>query len=1219
MSLSQFHITKMSVFQRLLIILMIGVLWLFAASHAGGQAEPPGVAGDAPLTAIPTAVPRETPQPYVAFQLALAPNLAPADREHLLTQLRARYRGDVAPVGNLSVRVVAPANALADLRSLPGVTFADKVSAAVMAPARILANGAITGVITEDGSGVPLENVGVCAYQESPHVYVCEASGAAGVYSISLPAGVYQLIFYPGGLHISEYYDNVAADQGQNYTPVTVHDDTVTPNINAGLAVGAYVNGRITADADGAPIQGVQVTVSTNSRNANGLSDANGVYTTTPGLPPGEYQVSIYHIQYAREYYDNTYIAPQATPLIVTTTHRLGVNAALTTAASISGTVTGSGPLQNVTVSARYGDYDQHVAGETTDSQGHYQLYALGPIAYKLQFSDNNGQYLTEWHEDQSSWATADLITLTAGVTTTLNTQLSQGSAITGVVTADDSGAPLDNIGVSVYEAASGDYVGYDTTDATGAYRIGGLTAGDYRMLFQDNLGRYLSEYYDNEINFYEADAVALGAEMTQTVNIALAKGGSISGRVVDAVSGAGIVNVGISSERKDGASFGGYTATDAQGYYTATNMYPGVYQVRFQPPQPYYATYYDNARRQNAFTPIVVTAGITAAGIDARLRQGYLITGVVSGPPSLSGIPVNAYYAADGSSSAQSSTRSDGVYQLGPLPPGPYRVYFMPNNLYAGEWYSDAYRYRDARLVNITDHTVPNINAHLETGGRITGTVAGAGGVPLAYANIRIYQVENPKMFISTGADDQGRYATGMGLPPGQYQVEFVAPPGYVTQWYANAPARDSATPITITASSVVANVNAVLARRECGAITGTVTAADTGLPIYAWVNAYDEQGYHVRGVDANDGHYVMDNLPAGAYRLQFSNATIPYVWTYYHDKESFSEADRITVTAGMTVTHINQALQRGGAITGVVSGPGGIPGMVVNAYRVSSGGYSSESTYTGPDGSYKIQGLIPGDYKVKFSPTVTFIEQWYAGAGDEDSAQTISVTSGAILPNINATLSQGGVITGVITAQDSGAAMPNTSVRVHDETGNSVGEQVYADADGHYQTPGLPAGSYKLFFDRQDWQFHRSEWYNQKDDWNAAISVTVSAPGVIPNINAALKRGGSISGWVDDAATGYALADGYAYIYDAQTQSSKGYCYVNQWGHYQVGGLENGSYKAGFFTDDYPTQWYSQTLNFESALTITVAAPNDTPDINFHLKPFKKVYLPLVLRSGS
>ena len=66
--------------------------------------------------------------------------------------------------------------------------------------------------------------------------------------------------------------------------------------------------------------------------------------------------------------------------------------------------------------------------------------------SYKLRFYDNNGAHLAEYYDDKPDLDSADPFSVTAGVTTTINAELTCGGIITGTVTAGGSGTPLENI-----------------------------------------------------------------------------------------------------------------------------------------------------------------------------------------------------------------------------------------------------------------------------------------------------------------------------------------------------------------------------------------------------------------------------------------------------------------------------------------------------------------------------------------------------------------------------------------------------------------------------------------------------------------------------------------------------------------------------------------------------------------------------------------------------
>ena len=147
---------------------------------------------------------------------------------------------------------------------------------------------------------------------------------------------------------------------------------------------------------------------------------------------------------------------------------------------------------------------------------------------------------------------------------------------------------------------------------------------------------------------------------------------------------------------------------------------------------------------------------------------------------------------------------------------------------------------------------------------------------------------------------------------------------------------------------------------------------------------------------------------------------------------------------------------------------------------------------------------------------------------------------------------------------------------------------------------------------------QSYLSEWYDNAPSSGTAQTITVPALSVVPNVNAALDRGGSISGWVYDASSGIPLDGAYVDVYSATTGSWVDSADGNAWGYYQTNGLPAGQYKLSFYRNNYVDQWYSDVRDFDLALTVTVSAPSDTPNINVYLRPYLYVYLPLVMRNS-
>ena len=228
---------------------------------------------------------------------------------------------------------------------------------------------------------------------------------------------------------------------------------------------------------------------------------------------------------------------------------------------------------------------------------------------------------------------------------------------------------------------------------------------------------------------------------------------------------------------------------------------------------------------------------------------------------------------------------------------------------------------------------------------------------MPLEDVGVYVYPLGEDDDVASGWTDGDGRYVTEPGLATGSYQVRFSAPDGYTGEWYDDRATQGSATVISVTSGVTRTNVNAELASYASGAITGAITATDTGLPLSMWVYAYNSEGISVQSDYASDGDYVLDKLPPDAYRVRFS-AYSPYIQVYHDGHFELSDADPVTVTAGMTVT-VNQVVPRGGVITGTVTASGGVPGVYVYTRRVV-GGYDTESSYTGVDGAYRLEGLV-------------------------------------------------------------------------------------------------------------------------------------------------------------------------------------------------------------------------------------------------------------------
>ena len=151
-------------------------------------------------------------------------------------------------------------------------------------------------------------------------------------------------------------------------------------------------------------------------------------------------------------------------------------------------------------------------------------------------------------------------------------------------------------------------------------------------------------------------------------------------------------------------------------------------------------------------------------------------------------------------------------------------------------------------------------------------------------------------------------------------------------------------------------------------------------------------------------------------------NQAPINVVAEYYNDKKSLSQADHLSLVAGQTQNLGDVTLDIGAIITGHVTDGGGIPlpAMWVSSYDTQ--GYSAGNlTLTNTTGDYSLNGLPIGGAKIRFSRS-PFAAGYYAAEYYNDkpsfgSGDVLATQSGVTIPNVNAQLTNGGMISGNVS----------------------------------------------------------------------------------------------------------------------------------------------------------------------------------------------------------
>jgi hypothetical protein len=167
-----------------------------------------------------------------------------------------------------------------------------------------------------------------------------------------------------------------------------------------------------------------------------------------------------------------------------------------------------------------------------------------------------------------------------------------------------------------------------------------------------------------------------------------------------------------------------------------------------------------------------------------------------------------------------------------------------------------------------------------------------------------------------------------------------------------------------------------------------------------------------------------------------------------------------------------------------------------------------------TGAAGEYEVASLRPGSYFVEFfAPPVgnlNYIPQLYDGKYELSEATSVSVAPEKTTASIDAELSPGAEIAGVVTSAATGAPVDEAfacALRTNAKAQTEAVACAITEAGGAYTIRGLQSGGYKVGFDAAGFEVG---YYNEKASEAEAELVQVTAPNLTPGIDDALKPGG-------------------------------------------------------------------------------------------------------------
>lgn len=267
-----------------------------------------------------------------------------------------------------------------------------------------------------------------------------------------------------------------------------------------------------------------------------------------------------------------------------------------------------------------------------TSAGGTYSFLGLADGTYRVEFSPRyDGAYAQETYDDSPLLSGGTDLVITNGANfTNINARLAPASYIAGTVYAPGGGPGIGGVRVSAYRKdGSFGWRGYgptETSDASGAYAVGGLSPGTYRVEFDETEGDYLDQVYRNAASLESGTDIVVPATATVgSIDAILAMAGKISGHVY-ASNGVPLDDGYVTASHWDGSfwnSAGELGSCDAGGFYTVGGLSSGTYRVEFNTYDDFMLDeVYDNAIELDSGRDVAVLAGTTTSNIDAVIDQ---------------------------------------------------------------------------------------------------------------------------------------------------------------------------------------------------------------------------------------------------------------------------------------------------------------------------------------------------------------------------------------------------------------------------------------------------------------------------------------------------------------------------------------------------------------------------------------------------------------------
>ncbi len=378
--------------------------------------------------------------------------------------------------------------------------------------------------------------------------------------------------------------------------------------------------------------------------------------------------------------------------------------------------------------------------------------------------------------------------------------------------------------------------------------------------------------------------------------------------------------------------------------------------------------------------------------------------------------------------------------------------------------------------------------------------------GRPLPGTHIQFFEPDQELAYGAITRSD-GTFAIP-GFVPGGYEVRV---DGFVT----------TVSEIVI-ASPLPENLQ--LTAYPGGELSGTVIFQDGAPARNVLVSASSLHGESFAVKTDASGRYSLPSMPADTYEISASGENLvasPPATVILADRE--------------IVPSINLVVDRGGRLSGIVTGPGGpVEGALVAAIGEDGTAVAGE---TNAAGIYWLSGLSTQRYDLRATAD---------GLAANELAD-LDVIAGSEITDVDLTLESAGSLQGVVMSTVDGSRLPFALLTL--QSGMTI-RTVQADSEGAFIASELPPGSYTV----------------RTNDFDLMVSETSASvfADQVTNLDFTATRRGMVHGTVTDSGTGDPVSDvvvraklGSETVATTQTNSD---------GQYSIENLEAGGYRIVF-----------------------------------------------------